>query len=76
MNVYVIQDKGGRILSINRTPDGVFMHLIGRDGVPTVAGVEMTSPDAVSTAMAGASRITVEYGGVTSITVEYHGVFV
>ena len=76
MNVHIVHDGQGRILSVHRTVDGLAHHLVGHGENPTVAGVDSFGIEGLNDAFSQNATIKVSFSDVPEVIVERHAVFV
>lgn len=76
MKVYIIQDHDGRILSVNRTPDGVAHFVVSHGPNASIGGKEVEI-ESIDRALSNNGTISVDFSdGTPSLRVEYHAVLV
>lgn len=76
MKVYVVQDADGRVLSVNRTPDGVAHFCVSHGEGAAINGQEMEI-ESVDKALSNDGSATVDFSdGTPSLRFGYHAVLV
>lgn len=76
MNVHIVHDGKGGILSVHRTIDGLAHFLMGHGDNPSIGPAEAFGIETLAAAFSKSAFLTVSFSDSVSVIVEKHAVLV
>lgn len=76
MNVHIVHDGKGAILSVNRTVDGLAHFIAGHGSVPTIAGGDEFGIESLNDAFSAKPIVRVSFSDADEVVIERHAVLV